>query len=152
MSYSNGYSRGYSYDSGYARSHSGNRSRYVGGNQRGYSNDRPRKSSGCKIKIDADGNCFINAWKKKRRGPFLTLSMHYFVKSKFRVTTGERGDKWVFVLGEITNHTTGELIPMAGTFNITKQRCYLNNKTIATLGGAGGYWGKQFSSEFKPRR
>ena len=110
---------------------------------------QPKKSSGCKIKIDSDGNCFVNAWKKNRRnGDFFTLSVHYFKRSKFKVRTSKSGKQWVFVIGNICKNGI-ENIPIAGLLDITGKRCYFKeSNTIATTGGAGGYWGKHISKTY----
>ena len=136
----------YSYD--YQRAHQGGYQRRSGfgydrPRRRSSEGSEPRKSSGCKIKIDSDGNCFVNAWKKQRRsGDFLTLSVHYFAKSKFRVRTSDSGRQWVFVIGNVCKNGV-ELIPITGLLDITNKRCYFrDHNMIATTKGQGGYWGK----------
>ena len=148
---------GYSYD--YQRARQGgyqqrdgfgygrpNRRSSFGGNG---NNGRARKSSGCKIKIDADGNCFVNAWKKNRRnGDFTTLSLHYFKNSKFKKPqTSSSGKQWVFVIGTMCVNNMKPSFA-SGLLDITGKRCYITDtNSIATTGGVGGYWGTHIPSK-----
>lgn len=138
----------------YARNYS---PRNYGGNfsydQRGYSVDRsrpvgkPKGRSGARLIQRKDGGRpFISAWKASRQG-FLVVTANYWKDAK-----SEKYD-WECWVVNILNRNTGAVSTHTGLYNPSngKLRIQKLNWVINPRAINGGYCGRAFSGEYRPK-
>ncbi len=114
-------------------------------NNNNFNNTRPPKRSGAKFG-EKDGNLYVNAWKKSKKG-FLTLFAWPYKKAK--VVESGKGKEWLSMFVTITNKDNMQITRTSGMLDIQRKRLYLKEfNMIVTRNGNGGYFGKHISSSY----
>jgi hypothetical protein len=142
---SGGYNRpSYSGYGGYGQSGSNG---YSGRGSYGGSSRPQKKRSGAKFIRLEDGKMCVSAWRVSK-GQLLVLYARPY--SKTDTVESQSGKHWQNLFCTITNRTTLQVTKCSGLLDVDGCRLYIKElNLIATKGGQGGYFGRQFGGSKK---
>lgn len=127
-----------------------NQRNYYNGNRQNYaySQQRPRKKSGCRLILKDKDTPIISAWKSQKNG---LLSLYARPYKGTRLSVSKSGKEWLNLFVTITNKQTQQITKCSGLFDLQRQRLYLPEFNLICNPKApnGGYFGKHISKNYR---